>query len=36
MNAINLVVPFRYEGMWVFDDVRVGSTKSRLFQEQTR
>lgn len=23
MNAINLIVPYRYEGMWVFDDPRV-------------
>ena len=24
MNAINLIVPYRHEGMWVFDDARVG------------
>ena len=24
MNTINLIVPYRYEGMWVFDDPRVG------------
>jgi hypothetical protein len=23
MNAINLIVPYRYEGMWVFDDAMV-------------
>ena len=27
MNAINLIVPFRHEGMWVFDDPRVGLDK---------
>jgi hypothetical protein len=27
MNAINLIVPYRYEGMWVFDDARVGLDK---------
>ncbi len=27
MNAINLIVPYRYEGMWVFDDPRVGLEK---------
>src|SRR5438445_11083402 len=27
MNAINLIRPFRYEGMWVFDDPRVGLDK---------
>lgn len=27
MNAINLIVPYRYEGMWVFDDPRVGLDK---------
>jgi hypothetical protein len=27
MNAINLIVPYRYEGMWVFDDPRVGLNK---------
>ena len=32
MNAINLIIPYRYEGMWVFDDPRVGLDKSRSFQ----
>jgi hypothetical protein len=27
MNAINLILPFRYEDMWVFDDARVGLDK---------
>jgi hypothetical protein len=27
MNAISLIVPYRYEGMWVFDDTRVGLNK---------
>ena len=27
MNAINLIAPYRYEGMWVFDDRRVGLDK---------
>ncbi len=27
MNAINLVVPYKYQGMWVFDDPRVGLDK---------
>lgn len=27
MNAINLIVPYRYQGMWVFDDARVGLDK---------
>jgi hypothetical protein len=27
MNAINLIVPYRYEGMWVFHDARVGLEK---------
>lgn len=27
VNAINLIVPYRYEGMWVFDDPRVGLNK---------
>jgi len=27
MNAINLIIPYRYEGMWVFDDPRVGLDK---------
>ena len=24
MNAINLIAPYRYKSMWVFDDPRVG------------
>ena len=24
MNTINLIAPYRYEGMWVFDDPAVG------------
>ncbi|MBV9968762.1 MAG: hypothetical protein JO228_02170 [Xanthobacteraceae bacterium] len=24
MNAINVISPYRYQGMWVFDDPRVG------------
>lgn len=27
MNSISLIVPYRYEGMWVFDDSRVGLDK---------
>src|SRR5690349_7077115 len=27
MNAINLIAPYRFEGMWVFDDPRVGLNK---------
>src|ERR1051325_2455057 len=27
MNAINLIAPYRHEGMWVFDDPRVGLDK---------
>jgi len=27
MNAINLILPYRYQGMWVFDDPRVGLNK---------
>jgi hypothetical protein len=27
MNSISLIVPYRYEGMWVFDDPRVGLDK---------
>jgi hypothetical protein len=27
MNAINLIAPYRYEGMWVFDDAGVGLDK---------
>lgn len=24
MNAINVIAPYKFEGMWVFDDERVG------------
>jgi len=24
MNALNVIAPYRYHGMWVFDDPRVG------------
>ena len=24
MNAINVISPYKYHGMWVFDDSRVG------------
>jgi len=24
MNAINVIVPYQYEGIWVFDDAKVG------------
>ena len=24
MNAINVIAPYRYQGVWVFDDPRVG------------
>jgi hypothetical protein len=24
MNAINVIAPYQYEGLWVFDDERVG------------
>jgi hypothetical protein len=24
MNAISIIAPYKYEGMWVFDDPRVG------------
>jgi hypothetical protein len=24
MNAINIIAPYKYLGMWVFDDPRVG------------
>jgi len=24
MNAINVIAPYKYQGMWVFDDPRVG------------
>jgi hypothetical protein len=27
MNAINFIVPYRYQGMWVFDDPGVGLDK---------
>jgi hypothetical protein len=27
MNAINVIAPYRHEGMWVFDDDRVGLVK---------
>jgi hypothetical protein len=27
MNSMNLIVPYRHEGMWVFDDARVGLDK---------
>ena len=27
MNAINLIIPYRYEGMWVFDDLSAGLDK---------
>ena len=27
MNAINVIIPYRWEGMWVFDDERVGLDK---------
>ncbi|MBW3625255.1 MAG: hypothetical protein KY468_17805 [Armatimonadetes bacterium] len=27
MNAIHVIVPYRYHGMWVFDDPRVGLDK---------
>jgi len=27
VNVINFIVPYRYEGMWVFDDPRVGLDK---------
>ena len=27
MNSINLIVPYRHAGMWVFDDPRVGLDK---------
>jgi len=27
MNSITLIAPYRYEGMWVFDDLRVGLDK---------
>lgn len=27
MNALFVIVPYRYEGMWVFDDPRVGLSR---------
>ena len=27
MNAINVIIPYRWEGMWVFDDERAGLDK---------
>jgi hypothetical protein len=27
MNAINIIVPYKHHGMWVFDDARVGLDK---------
>ena len=27
MNAINVIVPYKWEGMWVFDDPNVGLQK---------
>ena len=27
MNAINVIIPYRWEGMWVFDDPRVDLDK---------
>jgi hypothetical protein len=33
MNAINLIVPYRYQGMWVFDDPRVGLDKEPFVSE---
>ena len=27
MNVINVIFPYRYQGMWVFDDPRVGLDK---------
>jgi hypothetical protein len=27
MNALNLIIPYKYEGMWVFDDPSVGLNK---------
>jgi len=27
MNAILVIVPYKYEGMWVFDDLAVGLTR---------
>ena len=30
MNAINIIAPYRYLGMWVFDDPRVGLVQEPL------
>jgi hypothetical protein len=27
MNAMNVILPYKWEGMWVFDDARVGLDK---------
>ena len=27
MNNLNVIVPYKWEGMWVFDDPRVGLDK---------
>lgn len=27
MNAINIITPYKYEGLWVFDDARAGLSK---------
>jgi hypothetical protein len=27
MNALNVIAPYRHEGMWVFDDPRVGLSR---------
>ena len=27
MNSIGVISPYKYEGMWVFDDPRVGLTR---------
>lgn len=27
MNAINVIIPYRWEGLWVFDDAKVGLDK---------
>jgi hypothetical protein len=27
MNSINIIIPYRYEGEWVFDDERVGLSR---------
>ena len=28
MNNLNVIAPYKWEGMWVFDDSRVGLDKS--------